>query len=132
MFPKFWNVGLFYFTKLTSKWYVDVYKHRFYLNSSKTWKSYYVCKNELYSLKDPNHCLTNLVKTECGFYSYTRYMNERMLKSIERNSGWYDCKNILVIGRFIIPKGSRYYVSDDANVYVSERIKFDGVVNVEL
>lgn len=67
---------------------------------------------------------TDLCYTRCGFYSYTYYGNERM-----------ECDSELVIKvhgperiRFVrcrIPEGNKYVVSDNGEVFVSERIVID-------
>jgi hypothetical protein len=75
----------------------------------------------------PAECL----ETEQGFYSYSRFMSERM----EKDALYFAKREYtiappykIVIGRFSIPKGSRYYVNEDASVYISDKIRFEGVV----
>ena len=69
--------------------------------------------------------IPDMFSSECGFYSYTRFMNSQMKESSENL--WIGRMPIYA-ARYIIPKGSRYYVSDDANVYVSDTLVLDDII----
>lgn len=69
---------------------------------------------------------TGLSASSEGIYSYTGYMNGdmdyevKMLRSFNVEA---------VVVRCTIPKGSRYYVSDDGETYVSDNITIDAVID---
>lgn len=69
-----------------------------------------------------NARLTGLRTTCGGFHSYTRYMNGEM-----RNEARGSLERLVAV-RCRIPKGSRYYVSDDGMTYVSDKIVIDSIV----
>ncbi|MBR4589772.1 MAG: hypothetical protein IKO36_03825 [Bacteroidaceae bacterium] len=56
-----------------------------------------------------------------GFYSYTYYMNGKMEEDYDLYNHEY---GVHVPAKFVIPKGSFYCVSDDGEVFISNRIKF--------
>ena len=67
---------------------------------------------------------TGLWFTRCGFYSYTYYGSGRMEYDIEqilpiRGLDRFKCV------RCRIPEGSKYMVSDNGEVFISERIVID-------
>ena len=66
---------------------------------------------------------TDLRYTRCGFYSYTYYGNGRM-ETMWPFYGLYGFDRIKIV-RCRIPEGSKYVVSDDREVFVSERIVID-------
>lgn len=57
-------------------------------------------------------CITN------GLHSFTGYMNGRMINLL-----YSGLQYTYPIFRCVIPKGSHYYVSDDAQSYVSDRLR---------
>ena len=71
--------------------------------------------------------LTNLLKIEDGLYSFSNYMNCEMEKTLNHLKIYSDA---LVTARCTIPKGSRYYVSDDATTFVSDFLQFDEIIDV--
>lgn len=79
----------------------------------------YVIKNDVRVYED-------LGIIQNGFYSYTRYMNCEMEKMLKRGNSF--CIEPHYVCKFVIPKGSRYYVSNDTNVYVSNALRFVGIV----
>lgn len=84
----------------------------------------WVKKYTVYPSIYKNVISTDLRYTCCGFYSYTYYGNGRMefdseLVSKINESDKFKC------ARCRIPKGSKYMVSDNGEVFVSERIVID-------
>lgn len=71
--------------------------------------------------------LTNLLKIEDGLYSFSNYMNCEMEKTIKHLKIYSDS---LVTARCTIPKGSRYYVSDDATTFVSDFLQLDKIIDI--
>lgn len=67
---------------------------------------------------------TDLRSTNCGFYSYTYYGNDRMEYDCELVSKFYGPAMVKIV-RCRIPKGSKYMVNDDGEVFISERIVID-------
>lgn len=67
---------------------------------------------------------TDLSYTRCGFHSYTYYRNERMELDSEVVSKAYGLDKIKFV-RCRIPEGSKYMVSDNGEVFISERIVID-------
>lgn len=67
---------------------------------------------------------TDLRCTCCGFYSYTYSGNGRMESDLEAVSDAYGSDWITCV-RCRIPKGSKYMVSDNGEVFISERIVID-------
>ena len=70
---------------------------------------------------------TDLCKTHCGFYSYTYYGNgsmDSMEYEIKVDRPIYESKRIKCV-RCRIPEGSKYMVSDNGEVFISERIVID-------
>ena len=67
---------------------------------------------------------TDLCCTRCGFYSYTYYGNGRMEFDTEMDIMVYRLDMIRCV-RCRIPEGSKYMVSDNGEVFISERIVID-------
>lgn len=72
--------------------------------------------------RETDCCMTNK-----GFYSYTYFMNGRMSSDIF----WYRSCITYVVARCRIPKGARYCVSDDGEVFVSDEIVFEEVLDID-
>lgn len=77
----------------------------------------------------PHIYLSNITKTDLrytryGFYSYTYYGNSRMECDSELVSKIYESDMIKFV-RCRIPEGSKYMVSDNGDVFISERIVID-------
>ena len=68
---------------------------------------------------------TNLQRTGTGFYSYTSYLNNSM--EFFANCVVEDGL-LTVLARCVIPKGSRYYVSDDCGTYISNSLKVEEII----
>ena len=60
-----------------------------------------------------------------GFYSYTYYMNGKMEHDLKK----YSIKRKFVAAKFIISEGAQYCVSDDGEVFISDRIIFDSIIS---
>lgn len=132
VFSHIWNVGKTYGVLLTCRRGFGIYECNRYLPKSMFWTKTYINYDEVESWNPATYRLTDLVETESGFYSYTRYMNEKMKKEIRLNMSWVGWgRTKLVVGRFFIPKGCCYYVNEDASIYISEKLRFDGVVDIE-
>lgn len=84
------------------------------------WGKYYTIYPSLYI----NRIETDLRHTRCGFYSYTYYGNERMEFDCELVSKFYGSDMIKIV-RCRIPEGSKYMVSENGEVFISERIVID-------
>ena len=125
-----WDAGQTYKTDLECHFEYPVYECIGYNQTTKMWKRWNTENSSPYRSEDiRTFHLTDLARTGKGFYSYSRYMSERMGKDVVYYNGYINhTPNILVIGRFAIPKGSRYYVNDDASVYISNALRFDGIV----
>lgn len=67
---------------------------------------------------------TDLQYTHHGFYSYTYYGNGSMECDIKENRVIYGSDRIRFV-RCRIPEGSKYMVSDNGEVFISERIVID-------
>lgn len=76
---------------------------------------------------------TGLQYTRCGFYSYAYYRNDRMECDIKENRMIYAIygSDRLKCVRCRIPKGSKYMVSDNGEVFISERIVIDDAWSLE-
>lgn len=84
------------------------------------WRKNYTIQPYMYM----NRRETDLCYTRCGFYSYTYYGNGRMETDSELVSKVYGPDKIKFV-RCRIPKGSKYVVNDNGNVFISERIVID-------
>jgi hypothetical protein len=125
-----WYAGQTYKTDLKYHSEYPVYECIGYNQTTKMWERWNTENGSPYRSEDIRTFLrTDLARTGKGFYSYSRYMSERMEKDAVHYKEYIrSTPNILVIGRFVIPKGSRYYVNDDASVYISNALRFDGIV----
>jgi hypothetical protein len=74
-----------------------------------------------------NAIKTDLYYTHFGFYSYTYYGNGKMERDLGQVKSLYGgyCPNPIKLVRCRIPEGSKYMVSDDGEVFISERIVVD-------
>ena len=77
----------------------------------------------------PHIYLSNITKTDLcytryGFYSYTYYGNERMKCDSELVIKVHGSDRVRFV-RCRIPEGSKYMVSDNGDVFISERIVID-------
>lgn len=84
------------------------------------WKKKYSIYPNMYL----NRIETDLRYTHCGFYSYTYYGNSSMEFDSELLSKIYESDMIKCV-RCRIPEGSKYMVSDNGEVFISERIVID-------
>ena len=84
------------------------------------WKKEY----SIYPNTYKNIISTDLHYTRCGFYSYTYYGNGEMEFDSELVSKIYESDMIKCV-RCRIPEGSKYMVSDNGEVFISERIVID-------
>lgn len=91
------------------------------------WRKIYTLFPEIY-LGGIN---TDLCNTRCGFYSYTYYGNGRMEMMLQLYR--LDRINLdrIKIVRCRIPEGSKYMVSDNGEVFISERIVIDDAWSVD-
>ena len=92
------------------------------LSSFGGWRKYYTNFPDIYL--HSNIIKTDLCKTRCGFYSYTYHGNDRMEYDCGLVSKFYGSDMIKIV-RCRIPKGSKYMVNDDGEVFISERIVID-------
>lgn len=77
-------------------------------------------RNKLWFIKDEP--LENLYTTHYGFYSYTYYMNGKM----EHNANWLTrFPGTYRVARCKIPAGAEYYVSDNGETFISNKIVFE-------
>ena len=60
-----------------------------------------------------------------GFYSFTYFMNGEMRRMFDDTIKSRTWKFPVAACRFVIPEGSRYFVSDDGMQYTSDRIRFE-------
>ena len=97
-------------------WFHNVYK----VGNLEYFREYFTKDEWVFEDRETDYCMTNK-----GFYSYTHFMNGRVTSDVFRNCGWIPC----VVARCIIPKGARYCVSDDGEVFVSDEIVFDKVLD---
>lgn len=67
----------------------------------------------------------NLRMSRDGFYSFTHFMNGEMRRMFDDTIKSRTWDFPVAACRFVIPKGSRYFVSDDGMQYTSERIRFE-------
>ena len=81
------------------------------------WRKFYTLYPNMYM----SRIETDLRHTRCGFYSYTYYGNGRMKMM------WlfHEMLDRIKCVRCRIPEGSKYMVSDDGEVFISERIVID-------
>jgi len=78
------------------------------------------CRNKLWFIK--NEPLEDLHITHYGFYSYTYYMNGKM----EDNAKWLTkFAGTYRVARCKIPAGAEYYVSDNGETFISNRLIFE-------
>lgn len=68
---------------------------------------------------------SGLSETITGYYSFTGYMNEEMERLVKHT--WHQC-NYPIVVRCIIPKGSRYYVADNSETFISDQLKVECIV----
>lgn len=90
------------------------------LSSFAGWKKIYTIYPYMYR----SEIVTDLHYTHCGFYSYTYYGNESM-KMLWPFYELYDGLHRVKCVRCRIPEGSKYMVSDNGEVFISERIVID-------
>ncbi len=96
-------------------WYRNVYKVdniEYYRKKFPEW---------VFKDMEADCCMTNK-----GFYSYTYFMNGRMSGDIFWYRGWIP----YVVARCRIPKGARYCVCDNGEVFVSDEIVFEKVLDI--
>lgn len=84
----------------------------------------------------PHICLSNITKTDLcstryGFYSYTYYGNERMKCDSELVIKVHGSDRIRFV-RCRIPEGSKYVVSDNGEVFISEKIVIDDAWSLDV
>lgn len=72
---------------------------------------------------------TDLCYTRCGFYSYTYYRNGKMECDFDLAVKLYGSNRIKCV-RCRIPEGSKYMVSDNGEVFISERIVIDDTLSL--
>ena len=84
------------------------------------WKKVYTIRPHLYN----NIIARDLCFTRCGFYSYTYYGNDSMERGIKNIFSIHGFEKLKCV-RCRIPEGSKYMVSDDGEVFISERIVID-------
>ena len=85
------------------------------------WGKYYSIFPHIYL---SNITKTDLCYTRYGFYSYTYYGNGRMEFDSELVSKFHGLDRIKIV-RCRIPEGSKYMVSDNGEVFISERMLID-------
>ena len=90
------------------------------LSSFAGWRKIYTINPYMYM----NRIETDLCYTRCGFHSYTEYGNSRMESDSELVSKYYGSDRIKIV-RCRIPEGSKYMVSDNGDVFISNRIVID-------
>lgn len=90
------------------------------LSSFAGWRKVYT----IYPIMYFNGINTGLRHTRCGFYSYAYYGNDSMEFDIKLNRAIYGSDKIKCV-RCRIPEGSKYMVSDNGEVFISERIVID-------
>ena len=91
------------------------------LSSFAGWRKFYTVYPNMYF----NRIMTDLRYSCNGFYSYTYYGNNSMAWDIA-NGVWRILKPDRVkCVRCRIPEGSKYMVSDNGEVFISERIVID-------
>ena len=96
------------------------------LSSFAGWRKIYTVYPYMYM----NRIETDLHYTHCGFYSYTYYGNESM-KMLWPFYELYDGLHRVRCVRCRIPEGSKYMVSDNGEVFISERIVIDDAWSLE-
>lgn len=69
---------------------------------------------------------SGLAETTTGYYSFTGYMNGEMKELVKSMLNMLDCP---IVVRCIIPKGGKYYVSDNSETFVSNQLKLERIVN---
>lgn len=69
---------------------------------------------------------SGLAETTTGYYSFTGYMNGEMKRLVKIMLDVWDCP---IVVRCTIPKGSKYYVSDNSETFVSNQLKVEHIVN---
>ena len=84
------------------------------------WRKIYTANPFMYN----DEIKTDLCYTRCGFYSYTYYGNERMELESEVVIKAYGSNRVKCV-RCRIPEGSKYMVSENGEVFISERIVID-------
>ena len=97
------------------------------------WTKYYA------SSLDPNDYL-HVIRKECipapemgsvgsGLYSYSSYMNKEMKTWFETiKSSTFRYSTSVAVARCVIPEGATYYVSDEAQVFVSDTLRIEEIV----
>ena len=68
---------------------------------------------------------SGLSETITGYYSFTGYMNEEMERLVKNTL--HECHCPIVV-RCTIPKGSRYYVADNSETFISDQLKVECIV----
>ena len=64
-----------------------------------------------------------------GLYSYSSYMNEEMKNWFEAiKSSAFSYSTNVAVARCVIPEGATYYVSDDAQAFVSDMLRVEEIV----
>jgi hypothetical protein len=135
LFCQMWKTGTLYSTDLVCGRDLPVYESIQYYKIWDKWirKTVYhphAAGSRILS----TYSLTDFAVTKSGFYSYSGYMNGRMREDVRYygkeiyKKSKLGSLNLMSIGRFTIPKGGKYYVNDDASVYVSDRLRLDGTV----
>lgn len=129
---KTWKVGELCKTEIKEE-KCGVIKLTYFYNQRKCWRTALISEKEhkaniegkIYSTyaKIESKKVYGLGIIENGFYCCASFMNFFMRNFLDNMmlTPYY-------IGRFTIPKGSRYYVGDDAITIVSDTLRFDGVV----
>lgn len=83
------------------------------------------CRNKLWFIK--NEPLEDLHITHYGFYSYSYFMNGKM----EDNAKWLTkFPGIYRVARCKIPAGAEYYVSDNGEAFISNKIVFEKALDI--
>ena len=99
-----------------------------YLSPFAGWGKYYTISPYIYLL---NGTKTDLCYTRYGFYSYTYYGNGRMECDSELVIKVHGSDRIKIV-RCRIPEGSKYMVSDNGDVFISERIVIDDAWSLDV
>lgn len=97
------------------------------LSSFAGWRKVYTVHPYIYS----DFIITDLRNTRCGFYSYTYYGNGSMEWDIKDILHIYGSDRIKCV-RCRIPEGSKYMVSDNGEVFISERIVIDDAWSLDV
>lgn len=114
-----WKLGIF----SVSRW-----KHEVCLcdNVSSEWQKFF--KGYTKAIQFDYKATEGLKLSNEGLYTYSHYMNGRMEKDLEFYKKESGGRHRYFPARCRIPKGSKYIVSDDGEVFISERLCFDKVI----